>query len=416
MKTYKLLAIIAIMAITCASPVFAQNELSPYSQFGYGSLSDFTTSTQRSMGGIGYAMNNGRQINVKNPASYANCDSLTFLFDFGLDFTNLKSKEGTTEGHSFGGGLDYITMQFPLSKKVGGSIGLVPYSSVGYSFGSEMDNGIDSRSGSGGINMLYAGIAYRPFNGFSIGANISYNFGTIVNDTYITATEVSSQTLFERVMQIRDWSITLGAQYTLNINEKNSVTVGVVYSPSKTFLGNTWGAKYDVANDNTTEIDTIGYTSMKDGYTAPTTIGGGISYNFNKRFMVEADFTYQNWKDAKFSEMENFETTTFDNRWKVAAGMSYTPNPRGNYLQRINYRLGGHFNHDYITVRGNNVKDYGIAVGFGLPTPSTKTIINIGVEYKHRAAYPDNLISENYINFTIGINFNEMWFWQDKIR
>ena len=311
MKTYKLLAIIAIIAITCASSMFAQNELSPYSQFGYGSLSDFTTSTQRSMGGIGYAMNNGRQINVKNPASYANCDSLTFLFDFGLDFTNLKSKEGTTNGHSFGGGLDYITMQFPLSKKVGGSIGLVPYSSVGYSFGSEMDNGIDSRSGSGGINMLYAGIAYRPFNGFSIGANISYNFGTIVNDTYITATDISSQTLFERVMQIRDWGVTLGAQYTLNINEKNSVTVGVVYSPSKTFLGNTWGAKYDVANDNTTEIDTIGYSSMKNGYTAPTTIGGGISYNFNKKFMVEADFTYQTGKTPNSPTWNNFESDSF---------------------------------------------------------------------------------------------------------
>ena len=42
-------------------------------------------------------------------------------------------------------------MQFPLGRRMGASVGLVPYSSVGYSFGSEIDNGIDSRQGSGGV-------------------------------------------------------------------------------------------------------------------------------------------------------------------------------------------------------------------------------------------------------------------------
>ena len=106
-------------------------ESSPYSMFGYGSLSDYSSSSQRSMGGVGYATNNGRQINVKNPASYAHCDSLTFLLDFGMDFTGIVTTENGVSGKSFGGGLDYVTMQFPLSKKVGGSLGLLPYSSNG---------------------------------------------------------------------------------------------------------------------------------------------------------------------------------------------------------------------------------------------------------------------------------------------
>ena len=41
------------------------------------------------MGGIGYAMSSGRQINVMwNPASYACIDSLTFLFDMGVGTSN----------------------------------------------------------------------------------------------------------------------------------------------------------------------------------------------------------------------------------------------------------------------------------------------------------------------------------------
>ena len=80
------------------------------------------------MGGVGYAMNSGRQINVMNPASYASIDSLTFLFDMGISATALWSQEGDKRGKDFGGGLDYITMQFPIMKNMGASIGLLPFS------------------------------------------------------------------------------------------------------------------------------------------------------------------------------------------------------------------------------------------------------------------------------------------------
>lgn len=419
MKTYRLLIVMAMLLPMFSVAASAQNgESSPYSMFGYGSLSDYTSGAQRAMGGVGYATNNGRQINVKNPASYAHCDSLTFLLDFGLDFTALKMTENGNSGTSFGGGLDYVTMQFPLSKTVGGSIGLIPYSSVGYSFGSSSDGEGDSRGGSGGINMLYLGLSYMPFKNFSIGANVSYNFGTITHDTYAASTVggASVQSLYERELEIRDWGIQLGAQYTIDLNEHNSLTLGFVYIPKKSLRGTALARQYDVQNDATSAIDTVSNVSMKDRFSTPASYGGGLAWNFDNRLTVAADFTYQNWADAKYDNLANFENMAFDNRWKVAAGASYTPNVRGNYFQRMTYRVGGHFNHDYIMVRGNNVRDYGVSLGFGLPTPSSKTVINIGFEYKHRAAYPANLISENYFNITVGINFNEMWFWQNKIK
>lgn len=419
MKTYRLLIVMAMLLPMFSVAASAQNgESSPYSMFGYGSLSDYTSGAQRAMGGVGYATNNGRQINVKNPASYAHCDSLTFLLDFGLDFTALKMTENGNSGTSFGGGLDYVTMQFPLSKTVGGSIGLIPYSSVGYSFGSSSDGEGDSRGGSGGINMLYLGLSYMPFKNFSIGANVSYNFGTITHDTYAASTVggASVQSLYERELEIRDWGIQLGAQYTIDLNEHNSLTLGFVYIPKKSLRGTALARQYDVQNDATSAIDTVSNVSMKDRFSTPASYGGGLAWNFDNRLTVAADFTYQNWADAKYGNLANFENMAFDNRWKVAAGASYTPNVRGNYFQRMTYRVGGHFNHDYIMARGNNVRDYGVSLGFGLPTPSSKTVINIGFEYKHRAAYPANLISENYFNITVGINFNEMWFWQNKIK
>lgn len=76
MKINKLIAVCALAA--CVFSASAQIS-SPYSKFGYGLLNDNATSAQSQMGGVGYAMNSGRQINVMNPASYAAIDSLTFL-------------------------------------------------------------------------------------------------------------------------------------------------------------------------------------------------------------------------------------------------------------------------------------------------------------------------------------------------
>lgn len=413
--------LLAFTAMACSLGASAQaNTTSPYSMFGYGILNDYATSSQRAMGGVGYAMNGGRQINVMNPASYAAIDSLTFLWDIGVDVSFLNSKEGNLKANSIGGGLDYITMQFPITKKIGASIGLLPYSSVGYEFGGKIleDSdvlGSESRNGSGGLNLLYAGAAITPVKGLSVGFNVGYLFGTNIYDAYVYSTSTS---LYERVIKVHSWDLKIGALYTYNLDKKNKVSVGVTFSPKKSLQGNTWGAYYDITND--TRQDTIGYTSLNGNNYTPMSFGGGISYEYDKRIFVEADFTYQNWKDAKFTSVEGFDNNvnslTFDNRWKAALGVQYTPQLRGGYMRRVNYRLGAYCTHDYVTVRGNNVREYGVTCGLGLPAPGSKTVINIGFEYKHRATAPVNYITENYFNVTVGVNFNQMWFWKNKIE
>lgn len=414
----KIFAATVIVAVTVSAQ--AQNPMSPYSKYGYGILNDNATSAQRAMGGVGYAMSSGRQINAMNPASYAAIDSLTFLFDMGLTTTALWSKEGNTSGKDFGGGLDYITMQFPITKYLGGSIGLVPLSSVGYSFGSKVDNGTSLRQGSGGLNQLYFGLGVRPFTGLTLGTNIGYLFGTTINDSYVT-TSAGSTTLFERVIEVRDYRLQFGIQYALPINGRDKLTAGVTYTPGKTLLGHTWGIKYDVNADTdgsgAAVPDTVGYTSLKGKYSLPETWGIGLNYVWNEKLMVEADFTYQPWKNADFDLNKEFnESTEFNNRWKFALGAQLTPRARGNYAQRVNYRLGGFYSNDYIKVRGNNVREYGLTMGFGLPAPGSKTVINLGFEWRHRQANPMPLIKENYFSVTLGVNFNELWFYQSKIR
>ena len=428
MKITKQLIALAIILST-AMGVMAQNTSSPYSRYGYGILSDNATSTQRAMGGVGYAMNSGRQINVMNPASYASIDSLTFLFDMGISGSALWSEENGNHGSSFGGGLDYITMQFPITKYMGASIGLLPFSSVGYSFGNEIVNGSNSYEGFGGLNQLYAGLSGRLFNHLNIGVNASFLFGTTVNDIYAN-TGNGGSTLFERVTHVRDWRLQAGIQYDFYIGANNKFTIGAVFTPEKKLLGETYGIKWDINNDE--KPDTLGKTKTNDKYSLPNCWGGGINYQWRDRLMVEADSTYQEWGKAKYSALEGFDSNDlenanerFDNRWEVSVGAQYTPRPRGNYFQRMQYRLGGFFNHDYQLIYTkdvnnnslkNNIIEYGVSAGVGLPINGFKTMINIGLEYRHRQANPNPLIKEDYLNITLGVNFNEMWFWKNKLR
>ena len=416
MKILKRILAAVVLLSAAAIPAMAQNgTMSPYSRFGYGILSDNATSAQRAMGGVGYAMQSGRQTNVMNPASYAAIDSLTFLFDMGVDFTTLKSNEGGRKQTDYGGGLDYITMQVPIGKRMGASVGLLPYASVGYSFGSEIKNGATERDGSGSLNQLYLGFAGRPFKGFSLGFNFAYLFGNILNQDYVS-TEGGSTTLFERRMDVRDWRLDLGVQYRLDITRKDALSVGLVYSPKKDLHGDVYGIYYDTSVDPVVpDTVNIGNTGMKGRYSTPETWGAGISWQHSYKFMAEVDFTYQPWSKAKYAQVESFESGKLDDRYRIAAGIQYTPAYRGGYFKRINYRLGAYYNRDYIMVRNNNVRDYGVTLGFGFPVPAFKTIVNLGLEYRHRQAYPTALLKENYFNITLGINFNEMWFRKNKL-
>lgn len=411
MKIFKHL-FLSVIALSLSMTIVAQTP-TPYSRYGYGILQDNETSAQRAMGGVGYAMSSGRQINVKNPAAYAKIDSLTFLFDMGINFSKISSEEGDNKHSDFGGGIDYITMAFPINKYIGASAGLLPFSSVSYSFGQEIVHGSNSREGKGGINQLYFGVGGQVLNNLTLGANVSYLFGTLINDVYAYTSTGTS--LFERVMKVKDWRLQFGAQYSLNLDPKNKLTFGATFSPGKTLLGETWGTIYDIDNDEVPDA-TIGNTSTKNKFSLPDCWGLGISYEWNNRLITEVDFTYQTWGKADYTNLENFENTKLDNRWEIAAGAQFTPKPRGNYLQRIQYRMGTFYNHDYLMVGNNNVIEYGFTAGLGLPVKGFKTIVNLGFEYRHRQADPNPLIKENFLNFTLGVNFNEMWFWKNKIR
>ena len=163
MKTSRSVLSLLLGILLCgALPMMAQNSTnSPYTRFGYGMQADRSFAAGRAMGGIGYGLRSARQINPMNPASYTGMDSLTFLFDGGISAQMSWFNDGTHRQRDLNGGFNYAAMQFPLHRRLAVSIGLLPFSSVGYNYTAPSQG--DSRytdlfSGTGGLNEIYGGM------------------------------------------------------------------------------------------------------------------------------------------------------------------------------------------------------------------------------------------------------------------
>lgn len=408
-----------LVVLAVISPLLARADetaaASPYTMLGYGRLNDHISASQRAMGGIGYALRSNRQVNVKNPASYAAIDTMTFLFDIGA---NVGGGRFSGDSKSFSktlGGLDYVTMQVPIGKWMGASVGLLPYASTGYKFGQLIPDGQTNYEGSGGVSEAYLGWAARPVKGLSVGFNAGLLFGNIINDQYVYADNGSSS-LYERIIHVRDYNLQLGLQYGLTFSRLHTVTLGATYTLGHKLHGTGYGTKYDISSSSSTAPDTIGYTRLAHRFELPQSIGAGLAYQWDRRLTVGVDFTYQTWSKAKFDGIEGFSPAqTFENRYQLNLGGEFIPKHRGNYLQSIAYRLGAHYGRDYVTVGSNQVREFGVSVGFGLPTP-VRTAVNIGFEYTHRNTSPVATVAENYYMVTLGVALNEVWFVPSKIR
>ena len=127
---YLAAAALAVMPLGALAQTNGSN--SPYSRYGFGLLGDGGNAFNKGMAGTAYGMRNGTELNTKNPASYAAIDSLSFLFDVGVSLQNGNFSQNGTKTNAKNTSVDYITTGFRMAPRLGMSIGLVPYSTIGY--------------------------------------------------------------------------------------------------------------------------------------------------------------------------------------------------------------------------------------------------------------------------------------------
>ncbi|WP_195534272.1 OmpP1/FadL family transporter [Bacteroides finegoldii] len=415
----------ALLLTMVTGMAIAQNNTnSPYTRYGYGDLSDQSFGNSKAMGGIAFGLRDGAQINPLNPASYTAIDSLTFIFEGGVSLQNMNVNNGGVKLNAKNSSFDYLAMQFRLHPRIAMSVGLLPFSSVGYNVSdSKFANGVSqtrSFTGDGGLHQLYAGLGVKVLKKLSVGVNASYFWGDITRSTTVLYPETSGSTSYieQKGISISDYKLDFGAQYTLDFDKKHSMTIGAVFSP-KHKLNN----DYTVVTQNSTTVS----NSFDATFELPNMFGIGLTYNYDKRLTVGVDYSLQQWSKAKFAVnavdnervSEDFdETYTYCDRHKISMGAEYIPNLIGrSYLAHIKYRLGAYYTTPYYKINGEKAsREYGVTAGFGLPVPRSRSILSISGQFVRVKGLETNMVNENIFRVSIGLTFNERWFFKRRVE
>ena len=418
MTRFRQTLLVLLLTILSGAMVAQNNTNSPYTRYGYGQLADQGSGNSKAMGGSAYGLRDRYQTNFANPASYTAVDSLTFMFDGGISMQNTNFSNGAVKKNAKNSSFDYITMQFRLSKWGAMSIGLLPYSNVGYSMyeSGETEDGtpyVNTFSGEGGLHQLYLGAGFKILKNLSIGANISYLWGDMSRSRYQSFSSNSDIMPLTTIYgtEVTSYKLDFGAQYTQQFGKKHSATVGVVFSPGHD-LGNDSYVQQQLGNSTTGYSTSQRDTTMTMGI--PMTLGAGVTYVYDDRLTVGVDVMFQKWNSVTFMN----EPDAFCNRAKIALGAEYIPNLMGrSYLAHIKYRLGAYYSQPYYKIDGvRAANEYGVTAGFGLPLPRSRSVLSISAQYVRTQGKEAQFLNENTLRLCIGVTFNERWFWKRKVE
>jgi hypothetical protein len=413
------------IALLLMLPGFLHSQLtsfSPYSRFGLGDMVLQGSARNYAMGGIGLGLRDGNHINYLNPASYSEQDTLSFLFDAGLIGSYTSMKTASQNFSLNNGGLSHIIMGFPIARWYKSSLGLVPYSRVGYKivdFALLPDIGIVDYyyNGSGGLNKALWGNSFRFNKYLSAGVNISYLFGSLTQTRTIQIPSDEDSFITEsrgRVI-INDFYFTYGLQLTLPVYKDVSLTAGIIYEPQKEMTANNDMFVENILRTSSAIVrDTVlNITGEKGTVNLPSNLGIGMVIRNNNKFILGADFYLQDWSETRILG----QADSLTNSKSLRIGGQYQPDFSDfrNYFKRIQYRAGIHYTETYLKLRGEQLKDYGLTLGVGLPFRNTKTTFNFAIDIGKRGTLAQNLILENYVAFNFSLSLYDFWFYKRRI-
>lgn len=406
---------IFFLAVIFSWNTFAQHSISsPYSMFGIGYLEQGGVGRSRALGGAGIALPSEYSLNSLNPASYRFIDSTYFLMDFGVTGNYSMFKNNTKTRDRYDASFSYLAIGFRINSWWANSIGLTPYSSVGYNISSTKEivgmPGTFSNvalSGSGGLNQFYWGNSFKITKNLAIGATASYIFGSIVKSEKVSSSYYNGQIRIEDESRINNFNFKFGTQYFFKVNDDWSGSIGAVYS-NKTRLN----GKHDFRALYSADTLYKDVSQYKDYY-IPETFGFGASIQFKNNIMLTGDYTQSNWSSTSQAG-SGYELV--DSR-RFSAGVEFIPSVKASarYFQVLHYRLGGYIGDSYLKIYGDQMKDYGVTFGAGFPFMRGKTIINLAFSAGMTGVPGSStVINENFYRVHLNVSLFDFWF--NKIK
>ncbi len=398
---------------------------SPFSRFNLGSLEPSGSFRSLGMGGTGTGLRDNNTIYFSNPASYSSLDTNSFVFDFGIDYGIDILSEGTNKHTSEDLNFDHLLLGFPIARGFGIATGIVTFSNGYYRISDEVLKGHPDydpitgeytvyHAGEGGFTNFFIGSGLNITKNISAGINMTFLFGSIkrsnefiFSDYYNVFHNTSSESL-----RLAGMNFNYGFQYKADISKNYFLTAGASLNSGKHYKS-TWES-LAIRFNAYSITDTLSYTN--DNSTKaylPGTLRLGLSFGRKNKFVGGLDYVTTKWSGATIHGADGYLA---DAR-SILFGAEYVPDKFSNYsfLKRIEYRIGGHVEDNYLVLNGAQVKEYGVSIGLGIPMPRSLSRANFYIDLTRKAGPAGSLIhNENYITTGASLNFYDYWFVKRK--
>ena len=155
--------------------------------------------------------------------------------------------------------------------------------------------------------------------------------------------------------------------------------------------------------------DTLYYhPDVKGNVIIPFRAGVGVTYHKSNIWMVGMDFEFQKWENFRIFETNDSIT----NSWIIRMGGELSPKHTvlSPLYKRLVYRMGFHYGLTYLKLNGHQLNEYGISLGATFPIRKSRSTFSLAMEYGGRGTIQYGLLRENFINFTLGLSINQLWF------
>lgn len=397
--------------------VDALGSYSPYSMFGVGKIASDGSAYNYSMGGIGIGMRDNGVINLANPASITARDTLSFMFDFGVNQKNSYFNDSYNKSAYNVFNMQNIAFTFPIYKKSAIVVGISPFSDIGYKFQStETDENIVAdigdvkyqQYGTGSIYQLFVGASVMLFDRISLGAQGIYYFGFINkhNDILFNSSSAYKTVYTGWNYKVHSFSGKFGLQYIQPIG-KSELVVGGTYRLASQMGGDV--VKYAYSGVDTVLYDNVSYSGS---LTIADEFGAGMSFRVKDKWAVGVDYLQQNWHKASFPDNSTWSNFSASAARYYRAGFEITPNRYDirYYMKRVTYRAGAYYEQSYVNVAGHRIDAFGITFGASFPIYRWHNAVSVAVDLGQRGTLRHDLVRERYVNFIVNINLHDIWF------
>lgn len=406
---------------------------SPYSRFGIGTLTDFSSSQSQAMGEGGYAVRSLNYNPTANPSLWSDQVFTRLTGGASVEQTNVSGQGQSSQLTS--GSLEGLQLSFPLYERtLGVGLAFQPYSQHNYRVQRRVDDPPEdipsynrNLRGKGGLHRFKAGLGYRFNEILSVGASVDVLFGIVekVRSTEFSDREFRNTTVSDAT-RLNGITGTFGATLTFAdvLQEDDAFSVGSALALPSNLDGTrvlTTGEGRNLTQDTLATTD--GEVSL------PVRSRLGVAYKPNSSWTLTLDGLYEPWStfSSSFGSRGLFGRPfpdsgddTLTDRWQISAGTQFFPgadNPLSGFFGNTGYRLGATIERLYVQPEVDQpIRRYAVTGGFSFPTSLSGTRIDLNIKAGRRGTSDAPLVQDNFYSVSLHINFGERWFQQRKLR